>query len=454
MEAFLSVLTIALAAAAAALALVVVFVLLFKYRGSLPKKGGAAVLLLLLALCLAGWGFVAVKGVGKDGALGAARIKQGLDLQGGVTIVYEADAASPAQDEMDTAIGIIRKRLDNMGATEADVAQEGGRRIRVDMPGVTDAEQAIADIGQTAKLTFVDPDGSVVADGQQVVRAQGAAQSGQTGAGVQYVVQLELNAEAAKSFGEATAKFTGSPIEIKLDDAVISAPIVQSVITDGNAVITGDFDPQSAADLAALIRAGALPFKLNVITFNTVGAKLGADSLEMSLWAGLIGGILVVAFMLIVYRAAGIAANMALLFYIALEIVIFSAFGITLTLPGIAGMVLSIGMAVDANVIVFERLKEELAIGRSLRYAIDIAFSKAFSAILDGNVTTLIAAAVLYWLGTGPIKGFAVTLGIGIIISMFSALVITRGLLKIVAGLGLSKPGAYGARLKEGGVKA
>lgn len=387
-------------------------------------------------------------GIGSENVLGIKNIKQGLDLQGGVSIVYEADKPNPTDEEMASALSIIRLRLDNMNSTEADVAQQGTNRIRVDIPGIYDAEKAVADIGQTAQLTFVDPDGNVVASGSQIVSAQAQGYQSQTGA-AEYVVAVEFDSEGAKSFAEATERLVGQQISIVLDDEVISSPTVNEAITGGKCQISGNFSLDDAAELAALIRAGALPFKLNVLSMNNVGAKLGADSLSTSLLAGAIGGALVLLFMLLIYRVAGIASDIALAIYLVLELLVLSLIGATLTLPGIAGIVLSIGMAVDANVIIFERLKEELRIGRQMRYAIDIAFSKAFSAILDGNITTLIAAVVLYWLGTGPIKGFALTLGIGIIISMFSAIVVTRFLLKCLAGMGLVSPKLYGVKEAE-----
>ena len=233
---------------------------------------------------------------------------------------------------------------------------------------------------------------------------------------------------------------------IALDDQIISAPVVNSVITEGNAVIEGVGAIEEADELAARIKAGALPFKLTPLQSNSVGAKLGASALETSLKAGFIGIILVLLFMLAVYRVPGLAADLALLFYCGAVVIILSLLQSTLTLPGIAGIILSVGMAVDANVIIFARIQEELNAGKTLRAAVDSGFSKAFSAILDGNVTTLIAAGVLYWIGTGLIKSFAQTLGIGILVSMFTALVVTRIILKQFVNLGLKNPKLYGAK--------
>ena len=233
-----------------------------------------------------------------------------------------------------------------------------------------------------------------------------------------------------------------------MDDSIISAPTVNSAITDGQAMITGSFTPESAEELAALIRAGSLPFNLNVLEMNHVGALLGANALQTSLFAGFIGILLVMAYMLLMYRMSGVAADIALIVYVAIELVVLSFFQVTLTLPGIAGIVLSIGMAVDANVIIFERIREELAVGRTLRSAIQGGFKSALPAIVDGNITTLIAAVILYWLGTGTVKGFAQTLMIGIVVSMFTALVITRIIMKALVGIGINYPTLYAAKKK------
>ncbi len=378
---------------------------------------------------------------------GIQNIKQGLDLKGGVAIVYEADKANPTTEELDSAKKLIRGRLDRKGYTEAEVAIQGTNRLSVDIPGVGNAEEAISDIGKTAMLYFADIEGNILLTGEHVQNAtkQAASSKATGGAGGGIEIALSFTPEGTTLFEEATGNNVGKPIYILLDDAILSAPSVSSKISGGNAVITGSFTPQEAEELAALIRSGNLPFNLNVISMKNVGARLGQNSLATSLNAGLIGFGLVLLFMLIMYRLLGAIADVALFIFIGLELVALSLFGITLTLPGVAGIILSIGMAVDANIIIFERVKEELASGRSVRSAIDSGFSRAFPAILDGNVTTLIAAAVLFWLGTGPIKGFAQTLAIGIIISMFTALFITRIMLKNLVGTGVVSPKLYGA---------
>jgi protein-export membrane protein SecD len=260
------------------------------------------------------------------------------------------------------------------------------------------------------------------------------------------VVTLEFDSEGKEQFAQATKANLNKRIGIYMDEILLSNPTVNSAITDGSAVITGDFDADSAEALAAKIRAGSLPFSLNVINYNQVGARLGANSLSTSVKAGLIGIALVLLFMLIVYRVPGFVADVALVVYMGLVLVLLSLFQITLTLPGVAGIILSVGMAVDANVIIFERTKEEVRMGKSTKVAVRNGFAKAFSAILDGNVTTLITCAVLLWLGTGPIKGFAQTLALGIVISMFTALVVTRFVLYALIELGVNNPKLYGGK--------
>ncbi|HHW67000.1 protein translocase subunit SecD [Defluviitalea raffinosedens] len=402
-------------------------------------------LILILVVVLIGLtGGVAYFGIGENHFLGAQNIRQGLDLKGGVNIVYEADKENPTDEEMSAAIEMIQGRLDRGNYTEAEVAREGSRRIRVDIPGVEDPNKAIEDIGATAQLQFISPEGEVILTGNEVkdARREVVNDNGITKA----VVALEFNSKGKEAFAEATEKYLGQMIMIALDDTIISAPTVNAVITEGNAIIDGVGTVEEADELAARIKAGALPFKLTPLQSNSVGAKLGASALESSLKAGFIGIILVLIFMLVVYRVPGLAADLALIFYCGAVVIILSYLQSTLTLPGIAGIILSVGMAVDANVIIFARIREELSAGKTLRAALDSGFSKAFSAILDGNITTLIAAGVLYWIGTGLIKSFAQTLGIGILVSMFTSLVVTRIMLKQFVNLGLKNPKLYGAK--------
>lgn len=413
-------------------------------KGEKTMKVKSGLILILVVVLIGLTGGVAYFGIGENHFLGAQNIRQGLDLKGGVNIVYEADKENPTDEEMSAAIEMIQGRLDRGNYTEAEVAREGSRRIRVDIPGVEDPNKAIEDIGATAQLQFISPEGEVILTGNEVkdARREVVNDNGITKA----VVALEFNSKGKEAFAEATEKYLGQMIMIALDDTIISAPTVNAVITEGNAIIDGVGTVEEADELAARIKAGALPFKLTPLQSNSVGAKLGASALESSLKAGFIGIILILIFMLVVYRVPGLAADLVLIFYCGAVVIILSYLQSTLTLPGIAGIILSVGMAVDANVIIFARIREELSAGKTLRAALDSGFSKAFSAILDGNITTLIAAGVLYWIGTGLIKSFAQTLGIGILVSMFTSLVVTRIMLKQFVNLGLKNPKLYGAK--------
>lgn len=388
------------------------------------------------------------KGIGPEKALSVHRIEQGLDLSGGVDIVYEADKPTVSDAEMKAAISLLQGRLDWNGWTEAEVAREGDKRIRVQIPGVADAEEAIQQIGQTAQLSFVDEAGNVLLTGDRVKDASKQVGAKDANSPSQPYVALEFDDAGKQLFAEATQNNIGKVIYIVMDEEVISAPVVQTAITDGKAMITGQFGGEEAENLASLIRAGSLPFNLNVIQMKNVGARLGADALSAGIKAGIIGIALVLIYMLFSYKLLGFAADWALVIYIGLELLALSLFHVTLTLPGIAGIVLSAGMAVDANIVIFERIKEELVLGKTLRVAIKNGFQRATSAIVDGNVTTLIAAAVLFFLGSGTVKGFATTLMIGIIVSMFTALVVTRIIVKGLMYAGVHNPKYYGLRLK------
>jgi protein-export SecD/SecF family membrane protein len=413
------------------------------------SKSKSIISLLILLVVTVALVVVAVFGVGEKNLLGVKNIKQGLDLAGGAYIVFEADKEAPTDQEMSTAVALLQDRLSRKGYTEAEAAKQGSKKIRVDIPGVEDADAAVNEIGQTAQLMFATEDGQVVLTGSQVTNATKQVGSMSQGTAAEPYVALEFDAEGTKAFATATANNIGKRIYIMLDQDVVSAPTVNSAIEDGGAIITGSFTAKEAEDLAALIRAGSLPFNLKVVDMKNTGARLGADALSTSILGGVIGSILVFLFMLVMYRLSGFCADWALVIYICLELIVLSAFGLTLTLPGIAGIVLSIGMAVDANVIIFERTKEELKAGKSLRSALDLGYKRAFSAILDGNVTTLISAAVLFWLGTGPIKGFATTLAIGIVLSMFTALVVTRFIATNVLGLGFKNLKLYGVKASK-----
>ncbi|MBZ4644830.1 MAG: protein-export rane protein SecD [Clostridia bacterium] len=380
-------------------------------------------------------------------------IRRGLDLTGGSVITYEAEAQTVTDEEMNTAIDMLRQRLDTLGYFEATITRQGEKRIRIEIPAISNPEEAVQKLGATAELQFVDPDGKVIITGKDVVDAK--AQYGQYDPAkpAGNFVSLTISEEGTKKFADATARVSKNEnkdagknyIAIKLDQEIISQPFVDQEITTKDVVISGSFTAESAGWLANLIRAGKLPFSLKDVELRSVGPTLGEKALETSLMAGGIGVILVLIFMLIYYRIPGLVADIALIAYIAIVAIIMAGFRVNLSLPGIAGIILSIGMAVDANVVIFERIKEELRAGKTLRAAIDAGFSRAFTAIIDANITTLIAAAVLWKFGTGPIKGFAVTLSIGILTSMFSAIVITRFLLRQTVGMNIKNPKLYGA---------
>lgn len=378
---------------------------------------------------------------------GEKHIHLGLDLQGGVNIVYQPKLdRAPTEDEMAAAKLMIQKRLDAKGYTEAEASIEGGNRIRVEIPGVEDPQKAIDEIGAAGMLRFLDQEGNEILNGSKVAKA--SAQYYTENGVNKYGVSVEMNAEGAKIFKEFTENHKGEMLIILLDETPLSYATIQDVISDGKGMINGSFTAEQAKDLADGINAGSLPFALEAITSTGVGAKLGLDALNTSLLAGAIGLALIMVFMVCLYRLCGLAADIALTLYIALLILVLSLMNATLTLPGIAGLLLSIGMAVDANVIIFVRIKEEMAAGKTVRSAVDAGFNKAFSAILDGNITTLIASVVLYVFGTGLIKSFATTLGIGIILSMFTALVVTRSILKCFVGMDIRKPSLY-AKVKK-----
>ncbi|MDR0958430.1 MAG: protein translocase subunit SecD [Clostridiales bacterium] len=402
----------------------------------MKKKSISVLVLLGIVMSALLLGAASYFGIGRGNFLGVQNIHQGLDLKGGVSIVYEADAENPTAEEMQSAVSLIQGRLDRRGWTEAELSRQGDKRIRLDIPGVDNAEQAISEVGATAKLTFRDENNNVLLEGADVANAYRSTNGAQQAT---WVVSLEFTNEGTTKFEQATRDNVGKSLGIYLDEDLISNPTVNSAIIGSSAVIEGDFTPESSNELAALIRAGSLPFNLNVVNMSNVGAKLGANSLETSVFAGFVGIALVFIFMLFVYRLAGVMADIALTLYIAVVLVVLSLFEVTLTLPGIAGVILSTGMAVDANVIIFERLKEEIQAKRSLRTAVKNAFSRAFSAIFDSNITTMISCAVLFWLGVGPVKGFAQTLFIGIVVSMFTSLVITRLLLNVLVGLGVER---------------
>jgi len=371
----------------------------------------------------------------------AGSIKQGLDLQGGTHVVLQAVDTPELKvddDAVNRSVKIIERRVNELGLTEPVIQRQGKDRIIVELPGVKDPEKAIAMLGRTAMLQFKDMNGKVVLTGKDLKDARA-----QVSQGNQAVVGLEFSEEGGKKFGELTARNIGKQIAIELDGEVLTAPVVQEAITGGRAQISGSRTVEDAEHLAILLRSGSLPVKIEVMENRTVGPTLGQDSKDKSVKAFSIGIIGVFVFMLLFYRLSGLVADIALLLYVMLLLFVMRYLGATLTLPGIAGIILSIGMAVDANVLIFERFKEEIKKGKTLRSAMDAGFGRALVTILDSNVTTLMAAAVLFYLGTGPIKGFAVTLALGTLLSMFTAVTITKYLLRFLIYSNITKNPAF-----------
>ncbi len=399
------------------------------------KKGSSLFGLVLLIAAIGLFGYF--------GYSTMSAIKLGLDLAGGVSITYQAKEANPSAEDMSDTIYKLRLRVENY-SSEAEVYQEGVNRINVDIPGVSDANAILQDLGQPGSLVFMDSEGNQILEGRQVTSAKGGIidQNGVK----EYVVQLAFDEEGTKAFADATTNGVGKPIYIIYDGRIISYPMVREPITGGQCRIDGMEDLKEAEELAANIRIGSLSLELEELRSNVVGAKLGQEAISTSLKAGAIGFAIVVVFMIAVYLIPGVAASLALCLYVGLILVLLKAFEITLTLPGVAGIVLSIGMAVDANVIIFTRIKEEIGVGKTVKSAIKTGFAKALSAIIDGNVTTLIAAAVLFWRGSGTVKGFASTLALGIVLSMVTALFITKFALNCLYEAGFQDVKFYGVR--------
>ncbi len=407
------------------------------------KKNRAIAVVVVMALFLGLLTFTAAIGFGPTGTGSAKNIITGLDLAGGVSITYTiVGDETPSAEDMSDTIYKLQQRVQQY-STEAQVYQEGDNRINIEIPGVSDANKILEELGKPGSLEFTLADGTEVLTGMDVESAE-AAVSQDNMKNREYVVELVLTSEGASKFATATSENIGNQISIVYDGNIISAPRVESAITGGRAQITGMADQEEAERLASSIRIGSLSLELEELRSNVVGAQLGEEAISTSLTAGAIGLAIVIVFMAIVYLIPGVAAGISLLIYTALMLVMLNAFDITLTLPGIAGIILSIGMAVDANVIIYARIREEIAAGKSVQGAIQTGFQKALSAIVDGNITTLIAALVLGMMGTGSVKGFAQTLAMGIVLSMFTALVISRLLVNAFYALGLKDEKYYG----------
>ena len=406
------------------------------------KKSTGIISLVLTVAVTAGLLALAAVGVGENKTGAAKNIPLGLDLAGGVSITYQAKGDTPSAEEMNDTVYKLQKRVEGY-STEAQVYQQGDDRINIEIPGVTDANAILEELGKPGSLSFQDMSGNELLSGTDIKTAEAKAYKDNLN-NTDYEVALTLTDEGAEKFAEATAANIGSRIAIVYDGETISAPTVQTAITNGNAAITNMESYEAAEQLASTIRIGSLKVELEEIQSKVVGAQLGADAIRTSLLAGIIGFALVVIFMIIMYRLPGVAAGIALTSYVGITLGLLNAFEITLTLPGIAGIILGIGMAVDANVIIFARIREEIGAGKSVKGAIKTGFQKALSAILDGNITTLIAAIILSLKGSGSVKGFAHTLALSIVVSMFTALVVTRLVMNAFYALGLQDAKLYG----------
>ncbi|MCR5108853.1 MAG: protein translocase subunit SecD [Lachnospiraceae bacterium] len=442
------------------------------------KKRNAVITLVVFAVVTVLLGMMVIFGLGTEKTGAASNIKLGLDLAGGVSITYQAVGdGEPSNDDMSDTVYKLQKRVEGY-STESQVYREGDDRINIEIPGVEDANAVLEDLGKPGSLYFIkeyDPDhnanysmagfkedgkpsyilaksiedleaeGSIVLTGNDIQTAQAASYTNDMG-NIEYIVELTLNTEGTKKFADATTEAVAAhdSIMIYYDGDAVSVPTVQSAITGGQAQITGMSDFEEAENLASTIRIGGLKVELEELRSNVVGAQLGSEAISTSLKAGAIGFVLVAIFMIVIYFVPGLCAVLALCLYIVLVMVLLVLFEVTLTLPGMAGIILSIGMAVDANVITFARIREEITAGKTVKSAIKTGYEKALSAIIDGNVTTLIAAIVLAVLGTGSIKGFAATLAIGIVVSMFTALVVTKGLMNALFELGVKDVKFYG----------
>ncbi len=413
------------------------------------KKKSILLLILMVIIavvlnCVAFIGFD-VAGFKYDGMFDEEKgIRKGIDLAGGSVITFQASKANPTEAEMDIVEAIFNARLTNAGYTEARISRGNEGQITVEIPAVTDTDEAAALLGSTAKLTFQDADGNVVLDGATDIKnaEYQYGQLSQNAASSSAYVQLTLTKDAVSKFADATRAAAAEAegrniIAIVMDDQVISSPRVKEEINSETCIIEGDFTPETAQQLANQIKSGQLPFELSVISKETIGAELGQDALPTSMMAAGIGVLLIMLFMIIIYRMSGLLASIAMAIYVGLIAIILGVLRVNLSLSGIAGIITSLGMAVDANVIIFERMKEEMKLGKTVKASVDAGFNKAFSAILDSNITTIISCVVLYLSGIGTIRGFAVTLGLGVVVSMFTAIVVTKFLIKQLVNLNI-----------------
>ena len=411
-------------------------------------KGRSTILFILTLIVIVVFAFAGARGVeiaGWEFKSFNKAITKGLDLQGGVSVLMEIQDEDVTKEDLEKTRQLIDLRVNKLGVAETSVTVEGDRRVRVEIPGEYDSKDLVDSLSKTGNLTFKDEDGNEVLSGSDVEEAGTMLDSTSNAP----VVTLKLTDEGTKKFAEATENNLNKKIYIYMDDEEISAPTVDSVITGGNAIIKGSSSIDEAKNLAGLINAGALPVTVKAIQIENVGAQLGAEALPNAVKAGLIGIAIIFLFMILYYRIPGVIACIALTLYVCLTLLVFVEADVALTLPGIAAFLLTVVMSVDANVLIFERVREELKNGMSVKSAVEKGFSNALSSIVDSNITTIIAALVLYFMGTGSVKGFAVTLMIGIAVSMFTAIVVTKTLMKWAVNMGMLKSN-WQFRVKRG----
>ncbi len=395
--------------------------------------------IILLVVFFSIWGFLGFEISGYKFRNLNESIKKGLDLQGGVSVLQEIVDENVTKETLQRTRELLSLRVNKFGLSEPVVTVEGDRRIRVDLAGAFDSDDIVKTLTSTGQLNFKDSAGNVLLTGSDVKEASAVL----TNEG-KAIIQLKFNAEGTKKFAEATKNNLGKTIEITMDDQVLTNPVVNAQISEGEAIIEGTRTFEEANRIAGIIQSGALPVTLKTISISKVGPTLGAEAIPNTIKAGIIGFILIFIIMFFRYKFPGVIATLSLLIYMLMFLYVFSAIQAVLTLPGIAGILLTLGMAIDANILIFERIREELIKGKSVKVSIKIGFDKAMNSILDSNITTIIAGLVLYFVGTGGVKGFATTLLIGIVLSMFSSIVITKFIIKLAYNMGLRSKKSYG----------
>ncbi len=410
-------------------------------NGFTSKKSSVFIFIIIVILVIffSVWGFLGFEIFGYKFMNFNESIKKGLDLQGGVSVLQEIVDEEVTKDTLQRTRELLSLRVNKFGLSEPVVAIEGDNRIRIDLAGVFDSDDIVKTLTSTGELTFKDENGNVLLTGNDVKDATAVL----TNEG-KAIIQLKFTPEGTQKFAEATKNNLNKTIEISMDDQVLTKPVVNTEITEGEAVIEGSRSFEEANKVASIIQSGALPVTLKTISVSTVGPTLGAEAIPNTVKAGIIGFIFIFIIMFIRYRFPGVIATMSLFIYMLLFLFIFSLIQAVLTLPGIAGILLTLGMAIDANILIFERIREELIKGKSVKIAIRIGFDKAMSSILDSNITTIIAGLVLYIIGTGGVKEFATTLLIGTVLSMFSSIVITKFMIKLIYNIGLRSKASYG----------